>query len=535
MDYSRNFYRVQVPEWESYYMPYRQLEKQLTEALWANAPPSALPDFLANLERAIKVHDRWCRRQEEHIRLRVAEIKYHSGLDLDTWEPGMAPWRNLSQIQLELMCASVDELEGAAMKMRYYQVKNTAAIAHLHDLVRQRAGLHASNANDTPEQQSDHTTEQFFGKLADVKDRLNALITCLCEESRAGAGQSNEHLETNVDSGEGGQRPRSPLPEATEATESLLRDYQRLENATWMDDASTVVSLVTEKFDRCQLDGEDFLKSAVDFAIYLHAPYTASALFEEVAPRHGFSIDEHLLNRLITVLGYSNERPPWYIAAELPRPKLGESIISILIGNLGPNAVDVLLSKDGSGRSPLHYAAIYGLELVCTSIVKAAESWDKGSVYELYMASDNQGVWPLEYAVAHRHPDAASIIAYSMMEKMSPEDLNEVYPMFGSLARLAILLENDRLVSLMVAICNNYRGWSEVPYPEGSPLHIAVRGGKTAYVTILLNSVFSQFLHTPEPVDGLTPMNIAVSGKHLEVAYLLYEAGVTIDLSRLTF
>ncbi|KAH6673062.1 putative glycerophosphocholine phosphodiesterase Gde1 [Halenospora varia] len=215
-------------------------------------------------------------------------------------------------------------------------------------------------------------------------------------------------------------------------------------------------------------------------------------------------------------------------------PKVGAedslSLFRDLLDLLLPNQRQILLRQDTFGRSPLHYAAQYGLVKVCRIILQRIQDWktlNGTTVAHATLLPDSEEYTPLHMAVIHGHTRTVrTLLEFLRLEDVTAQTIIEM-ELFTTLAKLTgIALRSNftEIAKLLLAtgkVDLNYQAEN-----GETAVFIAARCGRADYVKILLKAPGTRELdlNLSETGYGWTPLIVACVHGHLSVVDLLLEA-----------
>ena len=218
------------------------------------------------------------------------------------------------------------------------------------------------------------------------------------------------------------------------------------------------------------------------------------------------------------------------------RESEGLSFLQFLLSHFRPAHRSALLARDSSGRSPLHFAAQYGLHLVCRIIIEHLQAWNIFHVEQGIDGppwQDAEGWAPLHLSVIGGHPLTTQVLLDS--EKWHSSTATRVSvrknsPKSSAVLALATKENFVHILRLLVAagVDINYQD------EQGeTALHIAARLGNDDCARILLEGSSIQKANTEltEKNYEWTPLFVASVDGNLDIVELLIEAGT--DLERL--
>jgi CDK inhibitor PHO81 len=167
------------------------------------------------------------------------------------------------------------------------------------------------------------------------------------------------------------------------------------------------------------------------------------------------------------------------------------------------------LTVDYYGRSPLHYAAMYGHTHVATFLIAVGSDVNK---------VDQDGNTPLIYAIIYGWPET--------LEALIQDDAS-IEPIHSSRIPITVACEygRDSMVVLLLE-----RGVKLLPTMDGLyPLHLACREGNVEITKTLIS--YGSDVERRDAFTGWTPLFYAASEGHLSCVQVLLEAKCAIDLT----
>jgi glycerophosphodiester phosphodiesterase len=232
--------------------------------------------------------------------------------------------------------------------------------------------------------------------------------------------------------------------------------------------------------------------------------------------------------------------PPPCTTTEAEHTKLlsidDESVqfLNYLLDTLGSNQRKALLSKDGYGRVPLHYAAHYGFVVICQTIIKHMQDWGLFDVSKGIDApewQDEEGLAPLHLSVINQHPlttktllDAEKWQGGTEVQEKARKEISKS----SAVLALATKTNSVTIVKLLVdaGVDINYQD------EQGeTALHVAARFGHVECAQVLINGSPGQEMDVdiPEKTFAWTPLFIACVDGHLPVVELLIQAQADLE------
>lgn len=210
------------------------------------------------------------------------------------------------------------------------------------------------------------------------------------------------------------------------------------------------------------------------------------------------------------------------------------SFFEFLLDNLQPVQRSALLARDSAGRTPLHFAAEYGVRVMCEIIVEHLKSWKLFDVAEGIDGpqwQDNEGWAPLHLSVIGGHPlttEALLNAEQSVAASPSKTTIRRASPRSSAVLALATKANFVDIVRLLV------KANVDINYQDeqgDTALHVAARFGHLECARLLLEGSDIQKADTElcEKTYGWTPLFIACVDGHLPIVELLIENGADLE------
>lgn len=206
---------------------------------------------------------------------------------------------------------------------------------------------------------------------------------------------------------------------------------------------------------------------------------------------------------------------------------------------LRPHQRTALVARDAYGRMPLHYAAQYGLVVVCQMILRHMKSWKLYNTSDLVDAAfwqDTEGWAPLHLSILARHPTTAKVFLDSKdrgAEHDDGSDLRRIASKSDALLSTATKANSLAIVKLLVEAGADIN----CPDEQGeTALHVAARFGYDECAKILLdgNRHHKANLEVAEKTFSWTPLFVACVEGNLGIVELLIDAGAQLDQTDLS-
>lgn len=184
---------------------------------------------------------------------------------------------------------------------------------------------------------------------------------------------------------------------------------------------------------------------------------------------------------------------------------------------------EILLTKDSSGRLPLHYAAMYRLDLVCEQILQALRS-RPGEVERALLSTDNEGMTPLHLAVSSNCKSTAKLMIAALLLCTGSKEKLKVSTVMGDVFNFALQHQNNKIIS------DSHFSSADLSIQSSrgeTILHTAAQLGQADCVSLILNIMHSRGtgFDMPNTSQGWTPLFMASVHGHYDIVRLLLQAG----------
>ncbi|KAK2882613.1 hypothetical protein FQN49_000185 [Arthroderma sp. PD_2] len=529
MKFEEKFLSFQVPEWESHYLPYRQLKASLKLV-----------------------------EQKAHLSEYAAEVKgFHSSFSRDIAALGVFSKGHFLVLKSK---------EKAAFEP-YGQVWSGSGF--LGGSLADNLGLEDSRLIYA-ELLDDYTKLQWFNKLnyqASLRiyakiEKVNKKLSYPSDEDAEAVLEEQicrekqclkemERLQALIDGlRRGNEKPQSPV-QTTDISRHLIHfadkvpdalpylitmgNYIHTDQASKLGDTLGKLRPVLSASPKPLLDG--LFNDALALSIKCQAWSCAKTVVMDRSERE-FWVTHHWLNSLLGVIhltcqhNYNSlNRDNSPTNSDLIPERIGMELFKLMVDNAGIRTKDVLLMPDAAGMTPLHYSAQYGLTKICEIIPQALQRWNT-LPGEAILATDSTDLTPLHWSVIRGHIQITHIFLTALDENAcaTAKDENEhLSGILNELLFIALKNQNDDLVQLLASSRININYLS---HNGETCLHLASRIGRKDYVDILLTVASCQNadIDVQEIAYGWTPLFTASARGHLPIVEALLRAGANEHL-----
>ncbi|KAL2406347.1 Glycerophosphocholine phosphodiesterase GDE1 [Exophiala dermatitidis] len=561
MKFGRNLPRNQVPEWASAYINYKALKKLIRAAAEGAKQDGGLDlaGFFYTLDRNLEDVDHFYNKkfQDFSRRLKLLEDRYGT-------TPQAAA--HLDPDEREDLLAALLELRGQLRNLQWYGEVNRRGFIKITKKLDKRIPVaHAQKRylELKVDPAAFATNAQLFASLNKVNDWISVL-------GESAASTNNDDVASISSTS---LKRTTSRPSLNISPEQLAK----LESAIRQDDADGLDELV-QLFTKSTSDASEpaiqqFLKTLLQRAISNRSRACTARLLRDIV----FLDDpddinrRNCIHRLIVSIGRKQSNPDPEPPAAEPYPLLlsehhnfitpaappsvpfkrsvvqedqrtrtltrdDDSIafFQFLLDNLQPVQRSALLARDSAGRTPLHFAAEYGIRVVCEIIIEHLQAWKLFDVSEGIDSpqwQDNEGWAPLHLSVIGGHPlTTEALLKAEHNAAVHPSESTIRRSSSKSSAVLALATKANFVEIVRLLVKANV----DINYQDeqgDTALHVAARFGHVECARILLEGSDFQKANTElcEKTYGWTPLFIASVDGHLPIVELLIEHGADLE------
>jgi glycerophosphoryl diester phosphodiesterase/ankyrin repeat protein len=506
MKFGKTIVQHQVPQWVQHYINYKDLKKQIKhltvlekeQSLEGPEVGSALAGFFFSLDRNLEeVDDFYNRQYAEHER-RLKKITMI-----------------VTSLSDDVEGEEIDEIIGVLVELRF-NFRNLKWFGELN--------------------------KRGFVKILKKLDK------------KTGTSQQNAYLNSRI----------YPLPFANEGDIvkclSLINDYlnaispktlktpdsrspsvqpDRFSRAIYSDDADALFAQLVGEFRSLVLVPVKLMISLLNKCALQQSSNCIARLLEvipsladpsDISGRNFFHIH-------IIALGKQSDEPqvqqPYFRDVPASPPEVNMRLFDTLgpdgmhssdkpkslaqiLSSLPPYLRPALLQKDHYKRTPLHYAAQYGLKDITTIIIDFLKSWNEWDsaiiIDDLNHWGDFENLTPLHLAVLGKHPKTAQVLISNCDYTLSN----------SKILVLATRLDSVDILNTLLT-CKGVDVNDPDPINNETPLYIASKLNLPNTVKLLLGK--GADTEIPEVSFGWTPLFAAAVEGLIEIITLLKDAG----------
>ncbi|KAK3935169.1 Glycerophosphoryl diester phosphodiesterase family-domain-containing protein [Diplogelasinospora grovesii] len=499
MRFGQDLHRRIIPEWSEYYVDYSLLKGLIKS--------SAPPKVFEHLEIGISTLESFYRHQFESLDAVEKEL-------CDLYGFTTAPTRveNASEIcpfELTLLLEAFSEFQLDLKKLQWFERVNTDAVTRVF------AKLERYGEKEGPFYRRSLARWRALQSAWEIQlfDRLRRLDVLIADIDRGlTLPKRNEGRSLYL----ARVFRQNPCPQAvTDAVEQALQHG----------DIGFIVQLLRSsdvKLGVLEQTSKNLIRALLIFSA-VRVPAHYEALLALLALSEQPEIKRDVLKWSILALGRSQKLHSYqgtksaYREHFLAGIEVGERWIS-----------QVLLAGDRFGRLPLHYAAGYGLLVVCQKLL--VEPWDKSTdtqaAVRTILSADDEALTPLHHAVVGNHALTAAYLIDFIIARNAAGEESAARTIMGDLLHIALRNQNDQIVRCLL---QGRADLSRLSCRGETALHVAAQLGRLDYTALVLKAMSEEAaeLDVPDSSRGWTPLFIACADGHYAIVELLLKAGLS--------
>ncbi|KAI1826821.1 Glycerophosphoryl diester phosphodiesterase family-domain-containing protein [Xylaria intraflava] len=558
MKFGRSLSRNQVPEWASAYINYKGL-KQLIKAAAKRAQAGEdvdIAEFLFALDRNLEDVDSFYNKRfaETHRRLKLLQDRY-----------GQNP----------ILVAELDDQESEELMDALLQLRNQLRNLQWFGEINRRGFVKITKKLDKKIPQTTTTTQdQYITTMVDPKpfakdttvvrliNELNKWISVLVDAQNFDDAGSSVSARSARSLGRMATKALPSVPQAVlDALDTAIREdnvealQQTLSEQAF--DASTSASQglllnllqrsISSRSKACipyiishlesLYESDDLNERNCIHRLVIHIGRNQpSSITGDLEPNATdlvqFPYNSHYVVPVQTSNGKSSSvgGPP-ATSSMLSKDDESVQILCYVLDCLLPKQRSALFSQDTQGRIPLHYAAQYGIVVLCEVIMSKMQEWGQFDVTDGIDApgwQDKEGNAPLHLAVIGGHPLTTKCLLKGENWQGSVHIHRKSVSQSSAVLAMATRSNFVGIVKMLVEAGVDIN-WQDAT--GETALHIAARFGNTECARILIEGSAEQKanLELTEKSFSWNPLHIAAVDGHLPVTQLLIDAGINVS------
>ncbi|KAJ5098385.1 hypothetical protein N7532_005386 [Penicillium argentinense] len=562
MKFGRNLPQFTVPEWSAHYIKYKplkQLIKSAAEQVKAGQDAD-LAGFFYSLDRNVEDVDYFYNKK-------YAEFSRRLKLLEDRYGYSMEGHHALEAEESHDLREALLDLRYHLRRLQWYGEVNRRGFVKITKKLDKKVGAQAQKRY--LETKVDPTPFASNARAIKAQERINAWMAVITDQAKTEEKIADDASSTHssLSLKRGSARPFLNLPAVvlTSVDDSLRKD-----------DTHVLLELLETLKNAADDAGEGVfakvLKTLIQRGILHRAKACLTALLARVD-----SLDEdddinrrNCLHRLVISVGREQStsdsepaasmvldfppetsryitpaapptlQPPRSVVKEAHMPQqLGRddpavAILQHLLDHLRPDQRESLMTKDLSGRTPLHYAAQYGFKVVCEIIIEHLKEWEMFDVSDGIdgpLWQDEDGWAPLHLSVIGGHPKTTRCLLDAENWRETHGHSDQVRRQVSKSSAVLALATKANFVDIVQLLVD---AGIDINYQDEqgeTALHVAARFGHDVCARIILEGSEYQKANTElaEKTYAWTPLFIACVDGTLGVAKLLVEAGADLE------
>ncbi|KAG7663045.1 GDE1 [[Candida] subhashii] len=516
MKFGKTFPNHQIPEWSVYYMDYKRLKKIIkpldnnhnNDSLNEDTIQTILGTFFFELDRYIEQVDSF---------YNVKLIEYSRRLEkIITYTSELSPIEDEDDVANILY-----ELQLMFKKLKWFGELNHKAFIKILKKLDKKLSTRQNSTIDV----SHHNKEVYlttridvlsFSNGTEIREALQTIDKLLVQ-----VGSSfvhDEKKETVV------KIPRKGDNEFAQALGKLILIdgdiSDQLEQYKSKLSHKNIISLLIKASLANSIKAiDELLKHLQELTLFDESDINGRNFFHYYV----ISLGKHgqLLKNQTMASASSTES---FIKDDVDHSHLANGFIHVL-ETMPIDSRSLLTGKDHYSRTPLHYSAQYGLDLISKHLINYVTTWklipNPTSIDDIEVWGDQENLTPLHLAILSKHPKTTQALISS----------NSNIPLTcHDLLLLAIPLNSISIIQALITQGNisvNYTNPGP-NYHNESALYIACKLNFPGIVEYLLDQNADPEIG--ENVFGWTPVFVAASEGYIQIVKLLIGYGCEVDI-----
>ncbi|KAL4802316.1 Glycerophosphoryl diester phosphodiesterase family-domain-containing protein [Aspergillus unguis] len=556
MKFGSNLPRNMVPEWSSSYIRYKSLKKlikSLAERV-KEGHEADLAGFFYSLDRNLEDVDHFYNKKYADFsrRLKLLSDRYAQPLD----------GSHLDSEDVDDLLAALLELRGQFRKLQWYGEVNRRGFNKITKKLDKKVGAQAKQKY--LETKVEPLAFASNAKVGEALKKINDWLSALGDQKTFDDASSTH---SSISLKRGPSRPNLNLPPNTLLT---------IDEALRKDDTHVLLELLEDLKTAADEAGENVfpkvLRSLLQRSIFYRSKSCVSAvLARSVSLEEEDDINKrNCIHRSVIAIGRAQAttdseqsasmvldfpldtsnyitpaalpslQPARAVSKEANRPQHLDrsdpavSVLEHLLDHLQPDHRGSVLSRDISGRTPLHYAAQYGFRVVCELIIEHLQAWNMFDVSEGIDAphwQDNDGWAPLHLSVVGGHPLTTQALLDSENWKGESRDKLRIRKHISKSSAVLALAVKANFIDIVQLLVDARVDINYQDRQGETALHVAARFNHEQCARILLKGNSDQKADTElaESAYSWTPVFVASVDGSLGVVNALIDAGANLE------
>ncbi|KAI9843807.1 MAG: Glycerophosphocholine phosphodiesterase [Sclerophora amabilis] len=527
MKFGRSLHEYQVPEWASFYINYEGSKRLFKAACTRAREQETEADFtelFAALSRDIEKVERFY--VEKYLNISQKAQLLHTRYGISSVLPRFLRPEKVDPYEIGELLGSAIELRKGLEKLLWYGKVNRdgfLAIFRKLDRIRSSNNLHFFR-DESRIYDLDFATQRKC--LYDL-ERVNRSITIFTRASEKSQSRSS-HISLFL------EEVCNRLSRSIDSDEAYFAI--REDDSSFLDD-ELLEPGIGEK--EPSAGAQAYLLPLLQFSILQESRNCIEKLLSQVNSLRDENFDDkdNCFHRLPFALELrqkmKDQQGQQLLSNEAARPLHGETrnypLLTYVLDRLRTEQRVALTEVDSFMRTPLHYAATYGLAGVVREYLKHMPDPQQLTAADAILSQDCEGYTPLHLAVIGGYPAVTNALLKAYGERAAKDQMakdQKLQTVLGPLLAIALKTDFAETVQILIAHCTDM---SNQGADGETALYIAAQHGREDYVEAILqsSSCDRDVLDIPNTVHGRTPLSIASIEGHLSIVRLLLKAGAS--------
>ncbi|RCK64879.1 Glycerophosphodiester phosphodiesterase GDE1 [Candida viswanathii] len=543
MKFGKTYVTHQIPEWSIYYMNYKHLKKiiksidsvkntaDIDESRHPEIISDTLSSFFYELDRDIeKVDSFYNTKYKEYNRRWVKIVLVLGYLDEDDGEEIAHNLEDFEEVD-EIINILI-ELRSLFRNLKWFgELNHRGFVKILKKLDKKLTSiLNESSSDDgsTAVDYSNHNKEDYLGSRIEALPFANGLEPThaldVIHNILTQLGQSHDVTLKKQSSA----TSTSPTIDSVDGSLTLILkndDVEALKKQVDFKSATNkaLISILNKATLFHSFKCVDYVWSNLDL-LYDDSDFNGRNFFHQ----HVISLGKSQLIKEEQKLSVAGESPSnWLLGAasngETTTKDNGNTTgLLYILNNLKHKRL--IFSEDHYHRTPLHYAAQYGLVDVTKYLIEYGIKWGlvntSISIDDISIWGDQEGLTPLHLSIIKKHPKTTKVLlSFNKSQTLTCPDL----------LLLAVRLNSRQILNSLITEGHIDVNYTDLEHRNESALYIAARLNYVELVEFLLEELDAD-TEICENVFGWSPIFIAAAEGYMSIVKILKNFGANYDI-----
>lgn len=545
MKFGKTYVTHQIPEWSIYYMNYKHLKKiiksidsvknspEIDESNHPEIISDTLSTFFYELDRDLEKVDSFYSTKFKEYNRRLIKIVQVLG-----YQDGQITHNTEDFEEVDEIINILIELRSLFRNLKWFgELNHKGFVKILKKLDKKLTTILNESVNNNQEvDYSNHNKEDYLGSRIDALPFANGLEPTnaldIIHNLLIQLGQSHD-VALNNTSGSSSNKSATPTIDSVDGSLTLILqndDVEALKKQVDFKKATnkTLISILNKATLLNSFKCVDYTWNNLDL-LYDDADFNGRNFFHQ----HVISLGKSQLVKEEQRLSVAGESPSnWLLGGRDGAVSNGDSAstdndksttgLLYIFSKLKHKRL--IFSEDHYHRTPLHYAAQYGLVDVTKYLIEYGIKWGlvntSISIDDVSIWGDQEGLTPLHLSIIKKHPKTTKVLlSFNKSQTLTCPDL----------LLLAVRLNSRQILNSLIVEGHIDVNYTDAEHRDESALYIAAKLNYVELVEFLLEELDAS-TEICENVFGWTPIFIAAAEGYVSIVKILKSFGANYDI-----